>query len=78
MFGAQKYFNMLIETKWYFPKNQQKDIEDLLYVDFEKKKDYFQLKRIRYTVMDILLALEDIDFEMVKNDKEVKINILKI
>ena len=78
MFGVQKYFNMLVNTKWYFPEHQQKDLEDLLYVDFDKKEDYFVLKKIRYTVMDILLALEDMDIEIKKNGDEVKLKILKV
>ena len=78
MFGVQKYFNMLVDTKWYFPDEKKQEIEDMLYVDFEKKEDYYVLKQIRYTVMDILLAMEDIDFELQKNDDGVKIKILKI
>ena len=78
MFGVQKYFNMLIDTKWYFDKNQKNDIEDLLYVDFKEKDDYFVLERIRYTVMDILLALEDMDIEVKKVGDEIRLTILKI
>ena len=78
MFGVQKYFNMLVDSKWYFDENEKTDIEDLLYVDFKKEQDYFKLKKIRYTVMDILLAIEDMYLQITKNNNEIKIKILKI
>ena len=78
MFGVQKYFNMLVNSKWYFDESKKNDIEDLLYVDFKKVDDHFVLERIRYTVMDILLAIEEMDVVIKKVGQEIQIKIINI
>lgn len=78
MFGLQKYLTQIYDIKWYFNIKDKDDLEDLMYVDFETCDGYFLIKKIRYTYIDILLALEDMKFELKKNDDGIKIKILKI
>lgn len=78
MFGLQKYFGMLLNTKWYFHEGLRSHLEDLLFVEFEPQVGYFTIKKIHYTMIDVLLALEEMDFELKKINDEVKIKILNI
>ena len=78
MFGLQKYLNKLYEIKWFFKKSDCGDLESLLFVEFEPKDDHYVIRNIKYTYVDILLALEDMDFTLKKENNEYKIIILKI
>ena len=78
MFGLQKYLNKLYEIKWYFKKSDWSDLESLLFVEFQPKEDYYVITNVKYTYVDILLALEDMDFTLKKEKNEYKIMILKI
>ena len=78
MFGLQKYLDKLYEIKWYFKKTEWGDLESLLFVEFDTQDDYYKIRKIKYTYVDILLALEDMDFTFKKENNEYKIIILKI
>ena len=78
MFGLQKYINKMLEVKWYFPDKLKNELEQIVYAEFSKQEDHYILKNIMYSFVDILLALEDMDFELVKNDKDIEIRISKI
>ena len=78
MFGLQKYLDKLYEIQWFFDKSQWGDLESLLFVEFEPKNDYYTIKTVKYTYVDILLGLEDMEFTFKKEHNECKLIILKI
>ena len=78
MFGLNAYLDKLYEIKWFVEKQDVGDLEKLLYVDFEEVDDYYVIKNIKYTFVDILLALEEMDFTLKKEGDDYKIIILKI
>ena len=78
MFGLPKYVDKLFEIKWFFNKNNWGDLESLLFVEFEPKDDYYVIKNVKYTYVDILLGLEDMEFTFKKENDECKLIILKI
>ena len=78
MFGLQKYLDKLYEIKWYFKKTEWGDLESLLFVEFDVEDDHYVIRKIKYTYVDILLALEDMDFTFKKENNEYKLIILKI
>ena len=78
MFGFQKYLDQIYQIKWYFNASDLTDIEQLLYVTFKSQNDYYLLDRIHYTYIDILLGLEEMEFEFTKQTDDLKLKILKI
>ena len=78
MFGLQKYVNKMLEVKWYFPDKLKDELEKIVYAEFTKQEDHYILKNILYSFVDILLALEDLEFELIKKGNDVEIHILKI
>ena len=78
MFGLQKYINKMLDVKWYFPAHIKDELEKTLYCEFTKENNYYVLKNIIYSFVDILLALEEMDFDLVKKDNDIEIRILKI
>lgn len=78
MFGFQKYLDKLFQIQWHFNKDKLNDIEQILYVKFKQENDYFVLDEILYTYIDILLGLEDIDFEFLKKNNDLILKINKI
>ena len=78
LFGLNKYLDKLYLIKWIMNEEQSKKLENLMFVKFIKENDYFLIKDIHYTYVDILLALEGLDFEIIKKNDEVKLKILKI
>ena len=78
MFGLQKYVNKLLEVKWYFPAHIKDELEKIVYAEFSKEDNHYVLKNILYSFVDILLALEGLDFDLVKKGDDVEIRILKI
>ena len=78
MFGLQKYVNKLFEVKWEFDESKKQDIEQILYVKFKRENDYFVLETILYTYVDILLGLEDVDFQFNKKNNDYIIKIINI
>ena len=78
MFGFQKYLDKLYEIKWFFKKDEWSDLESLLFVEFEPMDDHYVITKVKYTYVDILLGLEDMDFTLKKENGSVKLIILKI
>ena len=78
MLQLHSYLNKLYEIKWYFDEKDLSDLQTLLFVRFERNEDHFKIKSVQYTYADILLGLEGMNFELNKNNNEVKIKILKI
>ena len=78
MFGLHKYLDKIYDIKWIMKDNESKILEELMYVKFIKQNGYFLIKEIHYTYIDILLALEGIDFEINKKNNEVELKIIKI
>ena len=78
MFGLQKYINKMLEVKWFFPAQIKDELEQIVRAEFSKKDNHYVLTNILYSFVDILLALEDLDFDMIKKDNDIEIRILKI
>ena len=78
MFGFQKYLDQLYQIKWYFNESDLEDIEHMLYVKFKSENDYYLLDTILYTYIDILLGLEEMEFQFSKQTDDLKLKILKI
>lgn len=78
MFGLHKYVDRLFKIQWYFDPKQQQTLEDTLFITFKQQNDYFLIESIHYTFIDILLALERMDFELIKQSNDLKIKINKI
>ena len=78
MFGLNKYINQLSDLKWEFEDKNKQLFEDLFLVKFEKKDKYYYIKTIEYTYVDILTGLEELDFTLTKNKKEIKIKFDKL
>lgn len=75
MFQLQKYAELLFQVHWYFDESQLSDIENLLFVSFEKENDHYKLKKILYSYVDVLLGMEELNFKLIKNKDENKIII---
>lgn len=75
MFGFQKYITMLHKLKWEFPEKDKRELEEIFYVKFKKDGNYFVIEQVLYTYIDILIALEEMNFEMTKNNNEIIIKI---
>ena len=78
MFGFQKYLDQIYQIKWYFDAKDIEDIEHMLYVKFKSENDYYLLDTIHYTYIDILLGLEEMEFQFSKQTDDLKLKILKI
>jgi hypothetical protein len=52
------------------------DLQSLLFCEFEKlNNDYYKIKKISYTYIDLLLGLEELDFTFYKKNDEYIIHI---
>ena len=78
MLQLHSYLNKLYKIQWYFNEKDKLDLESLLFVKFKQVNDYYLIDNVQYTYVDILLGLEEMNFEILKTDKEVKLKILKI
>ena len=78
MFGLHKYLDKIFKIKWYFDLTEKQTLESQLFVTFRQQKDHFVIETIHYSFIDILLALEAMDFELTKKSNEYKIKIYKI
>ena len=78
MIGFQKYLNKLYDVHWIFDNKHKRDLEDLMFTEFEQKNDYFVIKKIKYTYVDLLLGLEELDFEMQKSNDSITLKILNL
>lgn len=76
MFALNNYLEKLYQVKWKFDTDIKNDLEDLLFVTFKTDGDYFKLDTIKYTVVDLLLGLEELDFQLTKNESEMILQIL--
>jgi hypothetical protein len=76
MFGLQKYTNKIFDINWNFPDRWKEILEAEMAVDFKKENDYFKIINIRYTFVDLLLALENMDFNIKKIGDIITITIL--
>ena len=75
MFALNKYLEKLYQVKWKFDTDMKDDLEDLLFVTFKTDGEYFKLDEIKYTVVDLLVGLEELDFELCKIDTEIVLQI---
>lgn len=78
MFGLQKYLNKIYNVKWFFLPCDLKKLEEMFFVSFKEERNYYMIDEIHYSYIDILLALENMDFELLKCGEDVKIKILKL
>ena len=71
MFGLSPYIDKIFEIEWLFPTKDKKDLESLLFVEFETiGNNKHKIKTVKYTYVDILLGLEELNFTFEKlNDK---------
>ena len=77
MFALNKYLEKLYEVKWKFSADKQKDLEELLFVEFEQKDDgYFVINKIIYTAIDILVGLEDLDLVISKVKNNITLELI--
>ena len=74
MFGLSPYIDKIFEIEWQFPAKDKKDLESLLFVEFEETpQKTFKIINVKYTYVDILLGLEELDFQFIKNKDNYKI-----
>ena len=76
MFGLQKYLDKIFKIKWIFDSSQKNDIESSLYAKFKKNNDHFLIQKIHYSYVDVLLGLEHMNFEIIKNGDGMSIKIM--
>ena len=76
MFGLHKYLDKIFKVKWYMTASQAKILEDLLYVEFNKQDDHYILENVRYTYVDILLGLENMNFSIYKKGDDICLKII--
>jgi hypothetical protein len=76
MFGLTAYLDKLYEIKWFFNDEMLNDLQSLLFCEFEKlNNEYYKIKKISYTYIDLLLGLEELDFTFYKKNDEYIIHI---
>ena len=78
MFGLHRYLDKIYNIKWYMTPEQKDALQQYMCVTFEGENDYYIIKEIHYTYVDILIALADIDFEFSKQNEEYALRIVKI
>ena len=78
MFALHQYLDKIYQIKWYMKSYEAKALESLMQVEFEDKNTHYTIKKVYYTYVDILLALETIDFEIIKKNNEIELKILKM
>ena len=77
MFALNKYLEKLYEIKWKFSADKQKNLEELLFVEFQQKENgYFVINKIIYTAIDILLGLEELDLVITKVKNEIILELV--
>ena len=76
MFGLSPYIDKIFEIEWLFPTKDKKDLESLLFVEFDTiGNNKHKIKTVKYTYVDVLLGLEELDFQLIKNKDNYKIII---
>ena len=78
MLQLYSHIHKVHKIQWYFNDSDLNDLESLLYVKFEKLNDYYVIKSVDFTYLDILCALEDLNFELTKIKDVMKLKILKM
>ena len=78
MFSFHTSLNKIYEIKWKITKSQSDILASKLYVEFKPENDYYIIDKILYTYVDILVGLFDIDFELIKQNGEITLNIIKM
>ena len=78
MFGLHKYIDKIFKIKWSFDSEYKTALEDMLFVTFKKQNDHYAIETIHYSFVDILLALESMDWQLTKKLDDLKIKIMKI
>ena len=78
MFSLHQQFEQLYNIEWYFPEDKLSDVEQRLYVTFRKDHDHYKLQEVKYTYLDIVTGLKDVDVEFVKKGNRMKITLLNI
>ena len=78
MFGLNKYVEKIYSIQWKFSPKKQKDLEELLFVEFEQNENgYFVIKNILYSYIDILCNLEELSFIFTKYQDSVYLEIIE-
>ena len=78
MFGLNKYVDKLYTLEWKFKQSEKKDLEDLLFVEFESvDENTHKIKTIKYTYVDVLLGLEELNFKFEKLNDRYCIKIIE-
>ena len=78
MLTLATYISKISQIQWYIKDSDVKTLSNLFHVDFESHNQYYTISKVHYSPYDILLALEDINFEAKKINDDLKIRILKI
>lgn len=75
---SYSFLNKLYEIKWKITQSQADILASKFYVEFKQENDYYMIDKILYTFVDILIGLFDIDFELIQQNGEMTVNILKM
>ena len=77
MFALNAYLDKVYDVIWQFPPHYKDDLEKTLYVEFEHQQhNQYKIKKIRYTVVDILLGLEEMKLTIDKTSDNIIIKII--
>lgn len=78
MFGFHQYLDKIYKIKWVMLDSEVETLSEKMFVEFEKVNHYFVIKNINYSFVDILLGLEEVEFEFKKTKHDLILKILKI
>ena len=75
MFAIHSYMEKIYDIQWYFNENDKSYLEGFLHVSFERENDYYVISDILYSALDIIIALNDLNFEFKKMEQIYKVII---
>ena len=75
MFAIHSYMEKIYDIQWYFNENDKSYLEGFLHVTFERENDYYVISDILYSALDIIIALNDLNFEFKKMEQIYKVII---
>ena len=78
MLSLTNYVSRLGDIKWFMKDHDVPIVEEMFHVKFRRYNQHFLIERIEYSPFDILTAMERMNFEIRKNEEDLKIKILKI
>lgn len=79
MFGLQKYIDKIYSIRWKFHISMKEELEQKFCVELEQTdEDEFKIVHIHYTYVDILEALENMNFHITKFDDNIVIKLIDI